>query len=424
VLACKKALPSEALRGYVVLGELALNGDVRPVPGVLAAAVAAARAGRRGVICPAPNAAEAALVPDLEVVPVRTLAEAIAVLKGEQRPTPVSPPDDQTPQVYDDLRDVRGQEEPKRALELAAAGGHNLLLMGPPGAGKTMLARRLPGVLPLLSDPEALEVTTIHSIAGFLDEDQGLIRGRPFRSPHHNISLPGLIGGGSGLARPGEVSLAHRGVLFLDEVSLYRRDVLEALRVPLEEGMVRISRSGGTVRFPCAFMLVVAMNPCPCGYLNDPLKACECNEQSRAAYLARLSGPLLDRIDIQVGVERLDRHALLSEPCGESTESVRARVVAAREAQGARYGEQGVTNATAPAPLVRAAVALSPAMEQLLGDAIDAGELSGRGTDRTIRLARTIADLEGARDVSLEHLLEALHLRAGDRAREVVAWRA
>ncbi|MQB00602.1 MAG: YifB family Mg chelatase-like AAA ATPase [Actinobacteria bacterium] len=411
-------LSQEALADWVVMGELALTGRVRPVRGVLAAAIACREAGRDRLMCPAANAAEAAVVEGLEVAPVRTLAECIRYLKGEEGlqgiPDPIPPAE----RDVDDLREVRGQQNAKTALLIAAAGGHNLLFYGPPGAGKTMLARRLPGVLPEMSVEESLEVTRIYSVAGLLAERASLITERPFRTPHHNVSMAGLLGGGHGLARPGEVSLAHHGVLFLDELPFYKSDALEGLRAPVEDGSIRIARSGGAVKFPCRFSLVAAMNPCPCGFAGDQLKPCTCSDHERQRYGSKLSGPLIDRLDMQVDVGRPSEEELLSEPTGPSSEEVRARVTEARELQTRRYGTSLLVNGTVPRRKLNPYLHLTKAARSELRSSIPAMALSGRAVNRILRLARTIADLQRSREVDGSHILDAITLRASDRLLE------
>jgi magnesium chelatase family protein len=397
---------------WVVVGELALDGSIRPVNGVLAAGMACREAKQRGVICPSVNAPEAALVRGIEVVAVSTIRECVDFLHGTWAPPPVRAPEEPTAAAVEDMDEVRGQGAAKRAAEIAAAGGHNLLLIGPPGSGKTMLARRVPGILPGMGFEESLEVTRIYSVAGLLRERGALITTRPFRSPHHHISNAGLIGGGSGVARPGEVSLAHRGVLFLDELGLYRRDVLESLRAPVEEGVVRIARSGGVISYPCRFALVAAMNPCQCGFHGDSRKPCRCSERQLQLYRARISGPLLDRFDIQADMARMSRHELLATVRTESSAEIRARVDGAHKRQTARYGSPSTTNASATKSQLEAAVVMTESARAILGSAIDTLALSGRGLDRVRRLALTIADLDRTDTVSDEHVAEALSYRS------------
>ena len=414
ILSARDSIDPQRLSGWVAVGELALDGAVRPVRGVLAAAVACRSAGLRGLVCPAANAPEAALVEAVEVVPVHTLKDCIAWAQGRWTPPPPavhSPPEEEEAAS---LAEVRGHEAAKRALEVAAAGGHNLLVVGPPGSGKTMLARRLPGILPPMATDEALDVTRVHSVAGLLGERPHLLRSRAFRTPHHNVSLAGMIGGGPGLARPGEASLAHHGVLFLDELTLYRADVLESLRGPLEEGMVRIARAGGTVCYPCRFSLVAAMNPCPCGYAGDALRACRCTHHALEAYRSRLSGPLLDRFDIQIAMARPPKGELLGPPQGESSEAVRRRVEAARALQTTRYGSTRTTNASASKRQIEAACSLAGPARAMLGLAVDSLALSGRGIDRVMRVARSVADLAGSTEIGEEHIGEAISYRTHD----------
>jgi magnesium chelatase family protein len=406
LLAADGLLPQGPLGDVLLVGELALDGSLRPVNGVLPMMLLARRHRIPVAIVPESNGCEAALVPGVQVYAVRSLPEAVALAATPDRPPPPDPPRPPAPPTPKlDMADVRGQAQARRAIEIAAAGGHHLLLSGPPGSGKTMLARRLPGLLPPLTPAEAIETTAIHSAWGARQDV--LIGTRPFRSPHHTASDAALVGGGT-IPRPGEVSLAHNGVLFLDELPEFPRHALDALREPLEERAVSVSRVRGTLRLPARFQLVAAMNPCPCGYRGDRARSCSCTPHRVRSYQARVSGPLLDRIDLHAGVGPLS-YAEMTSPPGERTETIARRVARARSLQERRL--PGTLNADLEATQTRTLVTLDSAGRRLMEAAVDRFGLTGRAHDRLLRVARTLADLEGALSVSGRHVAEALQFR-------------
>ena len=422
ILVATGQIAEENLGGTVLIGELGLDGTVRPVSGVLPIAIGARQSGCRRLVVPAANTREAAIVGEVDVYPVHTLADVLLLLNDLESADPVreDPRAMLTGHAVSDVdfADVKGQAHVKRALEVAAAGGHNALLVGSPGSGKTMLARRVPTVLPPLSVDEALEVTKLYSVSGLLVSGAALVTERPFRAPHHTISNAGLTGGGSN-PRPGEVSLAHHGVLFLDELPEFNRDVLEVMRQPLEDGHVTIARAAATHTYPARFTLIAAMNPCPCGYFGDALRACTCSPSAVQKYLQKISGPLLDRIDIHIEVPRLKQEELTAPPRGETSAAIRERVCAARALQSERFAkgkEKGVfCNAHMGARQLQRYCDVGGDAKALLCAAIEQMSLSARAYDRILKLARTIADLAGETSIGVAHIAEAVQYRSLDR---------
>jgi magnesium chelatase family protein len=420
ILGCQGSFFGKRLDQFIFLGELSLDGQVRSVRGALSAALAARDNHIRSVIVPETNAREAAVVDGIDVYAVRTLPQAVDLINAPESFTPIRVDAqtllDNAAQYSVDLRDVRGQQAAKRALEVSCAGGHNIIFIGPPGAGKTMLAKRIPTILPPMSLEEAIETTRIHSVAGLLDDSRGLVGTRPFRSPHHTISDAGLIGGGA-VPRPGEVSLAHHGVLFLDELPEFQRNVLEVMRQPLEEGSVTISRAVTSITFPARFMLAAAMNPCPCGFFGDPTRQCHCSPPQIQRYVSKISGPLIDRIDIHIEVPAVKYKELRAKGPVEDSAAVRERVLRVRKLQMERFaGEKKIfANAQMPPKLLRKFCAISDEGEKMLENAISRLGLSARAHDRILKVSRTIADLDAAENIESRHLAEAIQYRTLDR---------